>query len=216
MIPRSLSLTRAVADGNTEAVRDLLAQGADANRTTSGGQTPLILAIVFRHIHILRLLLEAGADPQLRDSLGLNAIDWAQRKGFTEGVTLLAQSRSAKHDTSPSVHSTAPTVPNQSVSRNVEEENPQPGKAPGQMRSDEKTRQWIAGLKRRFDEEAGRKAKEVQPTPPPPTTETKAYRVPINDRPIRASTRPPEPLVIPEKVIMAPSPHCLPDVASET
>src|SRR6266404_4801777 len=130
MDPRNLSLTRAVSDGDREAVRALLAEGADANRTTSGGQTPLILAIVFRHIHILRLLLEAGANPQVRDSLGLNAFDWAERKGFTEGVTLLAQSQSLKHDTPASTHNTEPPVPNRSVSRNVEKDSPRAARPP--------------------------------------------------------------------------------------
>src|SRR6266567_6674908 len=130
MDPRNLSLSRAVSDGDIEAVRALLAEGADANRTTSGGQTPLILAIVFRHVHILRLLLEAGADPKARDSLGLSAFDWAERKGFTEGVTLLAQSQSLIHDTPASTHNTEPTVPNRSVSRNVEKDSPPAARQP--------------------------------------------------------------------------------------
>jgi len=122
MDPRNLPLSRAVSDGDIEAVRALLAEGADANSTTSGGQTPLILAIVFRHIHILRLLLHAGADPKVRDSLGLSAFDWAERKGFTEGVTLLAQSQSPIHDTPASTH-IAPPVLNRSVSHNVEKDS---------------------------------------------------------------------------------------------
>ena len=189
MDPRNLSLSRAVSNGDIEAVRALLAEGANANSTASGGQTPLILAIVFRHIHILRLLLEAGADPKVRDSLGLNAFDWAERKGFTEGVTLLAQSQSPTHDTPASTHNTEPTVPNRSVSRNVEKDSPPAARPPGHLTlSDEKTRKWIAGMKRRFDEEAGRKAEEVQPAPPPTTTETESPGVPVNDNSIRAST----------------------------
>src|SRR5258705_3821607 len=112
MSQSNLSLNRAVADGDSEAVRALLAEGADANGTTRGGQTPLVLAILFRHAHILDLLLPAGADPQRLDSLGPNAIDWAERKGFTEGVKLLVQSQSP-----PSTHNTEPAVPNQSASR---------------------------------------------------------------------------------------------------
>ena len=99
MKPRELSLTTAVTDGNTEAVQALIAAGTNLNAASSGGQTPLILAIIFRRIKILNLLLEAGADPQVRDSLGLNAMDWAQRRGFTEGVHLLAQTRAAPQKT---------------------------------------------------------------------------------------------------------------------
>ncbi len=215
MDPRNLSLTRAVSDGDSEAVRALLAEGADANRTTSGGQTPLILAIVFRHIHILRLLLEAGANPQVRDSLGLNAFDWAERKGFTEGVTLLAQSQSPKHETPASTHNTEPPVPNRSVSRNVEKDSPPAARPPGGFsRSDEKTRQWIAGMKRRFDEEAGRKAEEVQPAAPPTTTATESPSVSVNDNSIRVSTTSPEP--IPETVMIAPPAGSPRNVAADT
>jgi len=128
MDPRNLPLSRAVSDGDIEAVRALLAEGADANSTTSGGQTPLILAIVFRHIHILRLLLHAGADPKVRDSLGLSAFDWAERKGFTEGVTLLAQSQSPI--TPASTHSAEPTVPTRSVSQNLEKDSPPAARQP--------------------------------------------------------------------------------------
>ena len=38
---------------------------------------------------IVRLLLQAGADVQRKDNLGLTAIDWAQRKGFSDVTQLL-------------------------------------------------------------------------------------------------------------------------------
>jgi TonB family protein len=38
---------------------------------------------------IVRLLLEAGADVRQRDNLGLTAVDWAQRKGFSDVTHLL-------------------------------------------------------------------------------------------------------------------------------
>jgi TonB family protein len=41
---------------------------------------------------IVRLLLEAGADVGRRDNLGLTAIDWAQRKGFSDVTQLLLRS----------------------------------------------------------------------------------------------------------------------------
>ena len=79
-----------MASGNVQAVRDLLAEGAPVNGSTSGGQTPLILAVIYGYTEVLRLLLNAGADPQLRDDLGLNAFEWAERRGFAEGIKLLA------------------------------------------------------------------------------------------------------------------------------
>ena len=85
----SIPLTSAVTSGDEKAVSALLANGADVNERTGGGQTPLILAVVFGHTNIIRMLVGAGADPQQRDNLGLNAIDWAQRRGLTEVLDIL-------------------------------------------------------------------------------------------------------------------------------
>ena len=122
MNPPNLSLTGAVTDGDIEAVRTLLAAGSDVNRPTSGGQTPLILAIVFRRIKILSLLLEAGADPQLRDGLGLNAVDWAERKGFAEGVKLLTQNKTAR-GTRQTHQARSPNFLDTSVPKQIEKVN---------------------------------------------------------------------------------------------
>ena len=85
----SLPLTNAVQSGDEQAVSAILANGADVNETTGGGQTALILAVIFGHTNLVKLLMSAGADPQLRDNLGLNAIEWAQRRGLTEALAIL-------------------------------------------------------------------------------------------------------------------------------
>ncbi|HEY0727275.1 MAG TPA: ankyrin repeat domain-containing protein, partial [Pyrinomonadaceae bacterium] len=90
----SVPLTQAVTSGDAGAVNAVLANGADVNERTRGGQTPLILATIFGHTHLIPLLLDAGADPQLRDNLGLNAIDWAQRRGATEVIDVLSNNAS--------------------------------------------------------------------------------------------------------------------------
>jgi len=194
MNPRNLSLIRAVTDDDTAAVRALLAAGSDVNKPTSGGQTPLIIAVVFRRIKILSLLLEAGADPQLRDDLGLNAVDWAERKGFVEGVKLLTQRQGAKHET--------PPLPGKSVPRQIEKQNPPAfGKSEQFENSDERSRRWIAGLKQRIDEEESHKVKAVQPAPSPPTEietarEKDSPHTVVNDSPSSASLTVSEPAFI--------------------
>ena len=70
----SVPLTQAVTSGDAGAVNALLANGVNVNERTSGGQTALILATIFGHTHLIPLLLNAGADPQLRDNLG--ALGW--------------------------------------------------------------------------------------------------------------------------------------------
>jgi TonB family protein len=182
-------LTRAVTEGDTTAVRALLAAGSDAN-TTSGGQAPLILAIAFRHIQILKLLLEAGADPHLRDSLGLNAIDWAQRRGFAEAVKLFAEIKAGKPEIAPDTFRADSTILDDSAPPQMVEQNlPIPTESKQEIHSDEKSRRWIAGLKQRIAEIESRKVEEVQRLPSPRIEiqngpEAAPPRVKINDSPI--------------------------------
>ncbi|HEV2827139.1 MAG TPA: TonB family protein [Pyrinomonadaceae bacterium] len=193
MNPRNLSLMGAVTDGDTEVVRALLAAGSDVNKTASGGQSLLILAILFRRTQILKLLLDAGADPKQCDSLGLNAIDWAQRKGFAEGLILLNQIQTKKQETPPASVPSQNEKPNTRASRGLTQF----------ASSDEKSRRWVAGLKRRIDEEATHKVNEVQlpPAPPaPPATEIEATRtepppVVINERAAQTAATVSEPPV---------------------
>lgn len=202
MNPRNLSLIGAVIEGDTEAVRALLAAGSDVNGTASGGRTPLILAIFFGRTQIMTLLLEAGADPHQRDSLGLNAVDWADRKGFAEGVKLLTQRQARKHETPPVTPSTEPIPSDGLAPSQFEKQTTRASRASTQSASDdEKSRRWLAGLKRRIDEEASHKIKEVELTPPP-TTEIEATPenepppVLVNDSLVEASAHEPEPAVI--------------------
>ena len=145
----SVLLTQAVSSGDEGAVSALLANGADANERTSGGQTPLILATIFGHTHLLPLLLHAGADPHLRDNLGLNAIDWAQRRGATEAIRLFNNK-----DAAPAV-TTQPEIPERSEpaaqppSRD-ESENSR------SVSEGEKSQRWLAGLKQRIAEQPPR------------------------------------------------------------
>ena len=124
----------------------MLANGADVNERTSGGQTPLILATIFGHTHLISLLLDAGADPQVRDNLGLNAIDWAQRRGATEVIGVLSNGSSRPAKTS----TTRPqTPPASSINSNDAEKS-------AAVSDEERSRRWIAGLKQRIAEQSQR------------------------------------------------------------
>lgn len=129
----------------------VLANGADVNERTSGGQTPLILATIFGYTHLIPLLLDAGADPQLRDNLGLNAIDWAQRRGATEVLDVLSNNASRTPGTRTTTR--PPTPPPRSTERTVE-------KTPG-LSEEERSRRWIAGLKQRIAEQSQREVPDA-------------------------------------------------------
>lgn len=142
----SVLLTQAVTSGDAGAVKALLANGANVNERTSGGQTPLILATIFGHTHLLSLLLDAGADPELRDNLGLNAIDWAQRRGANEAIALF---RGKKPPARPATQTEVA-------------ERQQPAATPVAQQTEtakpvsegEKSQRWLTGIKQRIAEQA--------------------------------------------------------------
>ena len=164
----SIPLTQAVTAGDERAVSALLANGVNINETTSGGQTALILAIIFGHTNIVRLLVNAGADPHLRDNLGLNAIEWAHRRGLREALSILT------NDSQPA---TAPgrIVVNLEEPEDVVPPAPPPEtEKPEQVPHDEKSRRWLAGLKQRMTELEGRRLNRNEPhpeRPEPPATQ---------------------------------------------
>ena len=87
----SLSLVEAASAGDLSSVKTLLDTGAEIDSPNQGGQTPLILAAVMGHTDVVAHLVEAGADPNLRDHLGLTAYEWSTRRGFREIESLLAK-----------------------------------------------------------------------------------------------------------------------------
>ena len=141
------------------AVKALLSEGADVNVRNNSGQTPLILAIVSGQDHLLTLLLEAGADPSLRDHTQLNAVDWAERKGRGDLTQLLARTTQSSNSSTRNLNEklfeaekkTPPSLDEQRHDRSLS--------------SDEKSRQWLAGIKRRLDEKAAKETTKSQSVP---------------------------------------------------
>jgi hypothetical protein len=171
-----VQLTQAVTSGDAAAVSTVLADGADVNERTGGGQTPLILATIFGHSHLIPLLLKAGADPQLRDNLGLNAVDWAQRRGATEVLEVLTNKPRRRSAIEARAQTVAPAETRIRV-----EAPPEPNTDNHRSVSDaEKSQRWLTGLKQRMAEQSQqiteRSQRDVeegpnifmrQPEPPP-------------------------------------------------
>ena len=184
----TITLTSAVTSGDESAVSALLANGADVNETSSGGRTPLILAVINGHTHIVQRLVQAGADPQQRDNLGLNAIEWAQRRGLSEALDILTNPQRAS------------TPPKKIVINFEEPEKPEAKPVEPEpdgrdaVSEDEKSRRWIAGFKQRLDEQELRRLTRNEP--PPEVTITK----PLEPEPE------PEPEIPETKVFSEPEP----------
>ena len=119
-------LMMAALKGQLDLAQQLIARGADVNKTgwaplhyaASGGHLALISLLIENHAYIdaespngttplmmaamygtaaaVRLLLDESADPLLRNQQGLSAIDFAQRVSRKEAADLIAASVRAK------------------------------------------------------------------------------------------------------------------------
>ncbi|MEN9781320.1 MAG: hypothetical protein RL014_2468 [Pseudomonadota bacterium] len=106
--------------GHTELARELIARQADVNKTgwtplhyaatrghldimrmlleahayidaeSPNGTTPLMMAAHYGTPQAVRLLLDEGADPTLKNQLGLSAIDFAQRANRADVAAAIA------------------------------------------------------------------------------------------------------------------------------
>jgi ankyrin repeat protein len=87
-ILKNADLLTACEKGDALAVRKLLGEGVSPNAARTSGASALTYAIAGRHIEVVRLLLEAKADPN-RTSLGMPPLFLASEKGDVKTVELL-------------------------------------------------------------------------------------------------------------------------------
>lgn len=185
-VSSTISLTNAVTSGDESAVNALLANGADVNETTGGGQTALILAVIFGHTNLVKLLMNAGADPQLPDNLGLNAIEWAKRRGSREALEILTNTPASTPPPKIEIEQPAPAV---AEMRQAEAETKPV------LSDDEKSRRWLAGLRQRLDEQEVRRVNRTETAAPPPAVDP--GRLPRSPGPteLAGPPEPPKPVV---------------------
>ena len=88
------ALIPACERGHVETVRTLIEAGVNVDHVNSLGWTGLLEAIILsdggpRHVQIVRLLLEAKADPNLADKDGVTPLSHATQRGYREIERLL-------------------------------------------------------------------------------------------------------------------------------
>ena len=80
----------AATNGHLAVIELLLEQHAYIDAESPNGSTPLMMAAHYGTPAAVKLLLEAGADPLIRNQLGLTAIDFANRGNRKDSAELIA------------------------------------------------------------------------------------------------------------------------------
>lgn len=75
------SFSRAVASGDVEKARAMIAAGQDVNKRSSGS-TPLIEAASWGQVESVKLLLASGAAVDAKDMSGRTALSYAEERGY--------------------------------------------------------------------------------------------------------------------------------------
>jgi ankyrin repeat protein len=80
----------AATHGHLAVMNLLLENYAYIDAVSPNGSTPLMMAASYGTPTAVKLLLEAGADPMLKNDLGLSAIDFAQRANRAESAEIIS------------------------------------------------------------------------------------------------------------------------------
>ncbi len=80
----------AATSGHLDVIRMLLDNHAYIDAASPNGSTPLMMAAMYGTTDAVKLLLDAGADPTLKNALGLSAIDFAWQVQKEAAVALIA------------------------------------------------------------------------------------------------------------------------------
>jgi ankyrin repeat protein len=87
--PGWTALHYAASGGHTEIIRLLLDENAYIDAESPNGTTPLMMAARYGNSKAVQLLIEEGSDIQLKNQLGLGAIDFAKQGNRPDSLALL-------------------------------------------------------------------------------------------------------------------------------
>jgi len=82
----------AATAGHLEIIELLLEEHAYIDAESPNKSTPLMVAAQYGSSQAVKLLLESGADPTLRNELGLSAVEFAQRGNRPDAAAMISAS----------------------------------------------------------------------------------------------------------------------------
>ncbi len=98
----SSDLFAAIQLNDFDAVKRLIANGADVNASSKIGNTPLHWAAKYGHAAIVEYLVSHGADVNASNRFGYTPLHWAARSGHAAIIDILERA-DANEPTSPSI-----------------------------------------------------------------------------------------------------------------
>jgi len=86
----------AATNGHVAIMKQLLDKDAFIDAQSPNGTTPLMMAAMYGSGAAVKLLLEEGADPLMKNQLGMTAADFAQKANRTDALQMINQAVGAK------------------------------------------------------------------------------------------------------------------------
>ena len=87
----------AATNGHLAVMQLLIDENAYLDAESPNGSTPLMMAAHYGTPSAVKLLLESGADPTLKNSLGLSAIDFAHQANRVESAAIIGAFIRGRH-----------------------------------------------------------------------------------------------------------------------
>jgi ankyrin repeat protein len=79
----------AASGAKPQIIRILLEHSAYIDAESPNGSTPLMMAAMYGNAECVKILLDAGADPTLKNQLGLSASDFARQASRLDSLSLI-------------------------------------------------------------------------------------------------------------------------------
>jgi len=86
----------AATNGHVAIMKQLLDKDAFIDAQSPNGTTPLMMAAMYVSPAAVKLLLDEGADPLMKNQLGMSAADFAQKANRTDALQMISDAMRAK------------------------------------------------------------------------------------------------------------------------